>query len=165
MYLKSPMENYNKNNPFIIIAKKAYDSLVDNIQIFGKRCISYTVSILLVWTLFAIVEMYNMYITKSYVIGIIKIASFALINIGMVYNYRKKIEYFISGSPAMQEFSRLSKLEINDILALNNEELLKCVYGLYELRGELKATTRYHYSYFAIHILLGILVIISTILK
>ena len=36
-YNPSPMENFNRKNPLIIIAKKKYDKIVDSIQEFGRN--------------------------------------------------------------------------------------------------------------------------------
>ena len=165
------MENFNKSNPFIVISKKKYDSILDDIQLFGKSCIKYSfINILLYLCIFIVSGIY-LYLNSSdinKIVSVLVINIFIIIiNIIFIYHYRRKIKYFISEHPNMKEFDRISSLEVNDILALNNEDVLKCLNGLFELHGELKSAREY-YSIFLkfiglLEIVFSILVILNII--
>jgi hypothetical protein len=160
------MENFNKNNPFIIIAKKVYDNIIDLTQDFSKSCIKSSIIVLILYIIIIPFYAYNMFINIGYIFSISVMIGLLMLNMFMIYKYKLRIDYFINSSTTMKEFSRLSELEVNDILTLNNEDVLKCVHGLYELRGELKATTKFYKNYFIANIcthisfLIGIIIIL-----
>lgn len=145
MYQKSPMEHFNKNNPFIVISKRKYDSLIDNIQLFSSKCIRGSLINGLIWIMCIIVSCVYIYFKKDYIFPTIIISILLIINVVIIYRYRKKIKYFISDNINIKEFDRISALEVSSIIALNNEDVLKCLHGLYELHGELNAT-KDHYQ-------------------
>lgn len=144
MYIESPMEKYNKNNPFIIVAKKTYYSIIDGIHDFTKMCVKFIIPSIILSVIFIVFNLYAIFINIDTIFGNAMMVFLILNNFIFWYTFRKKINYFISKNAAIQEFSRLSELEVNAIIALNNEDLLKCTYGLYELRGELTATAKYY---------------------
>lgn len=143
MYSSSPMERYNKNNPFIIIAKKTYDKIVDKLQLMGKECIIVSIVNIVLLILFIASRCILVINNDSLMLSVILILALLVINILSIYHYRSQIAYFISLHPAMKEFDRLSKLEVNNILSLNNEDILNCVHAMHTLYGELIATTKY----------------------
>lgn len=159
MYQRSPMENYNKNNPFIVIAKKKYDAIIDGIQSFGRDCIRISVINFIIWLILVCLQNYIAFVTANYIIANFVISITLAINALTIYRYRKRIEYFISAHPSMQKFDKLSALEVNDILILNNEDILKCVHGLYELHGELKATKDYYDLFLKLYIVTELFVV------
>lgn len=164
MYQTSPMEKFNKSNPFIIIAKKSYDSIIDSLQAFGKDCIKATIVNFLMWAVLTTSQIYIITTDISYIYkGIVIIVVTLLINIFLIYAYRKRIGYFITMHTAMKEFDRLSNLEVNDILALNNEDILKCINNLYTLHGELTATIRYYHVFLPLYALVQVFTVITTI--
>ncbi len=144
MYVRSPMEKFNSSNPFIIICKKKYDEIVDLLQLFVKKSIKSIIINSIIGLITFIAYWYVLYLTRYNQAKPLIIMIFILIiNILSAIWIKNKIVYFLSKHPQMQEFSRISELEINDILALNNEDVLKCSNGLYEIKGELLATIKY----------------------
>lgn len=165
MYQTSPMENFNKNNPFIIIAKRTYDTIMDTIQEFGKACIKATILNLSMLLILLGVNIYTMIINPSRIIlSTITIILTITINVLLVYSYRRRIAYFITRHSTMKEFERLSNLQVNDILALNNEDILRCINGLHSLHGELTATMRYYHILLPAYSLFQVWLIISVLL-
>jgi len=158
------MEKFNKNNPYIIIAKKVYDSIIDKIQIFGKLCVLSTIIFIIAQCIITSVLIINMIFNKQYLFNIIAIIILFLSHVSYIISIRNKIQYFISSSPAIKEFSRISELEVNDILALNNEDVLKCVHGLYELRGELTTTNKFYNFMFYVNIGIEVVLLIFIII-
>lgn len=164
MYKTSPMESFNKNNPFIIIAKRKYDNIVDLIQAFSKNCIKgfiintilcILINIFLVIKTVIIHDNYWLYgISVVFIIGIFL----------SIYLYRRKIRYFMALHPNMKEFDKISELGVNDILALNNEDVLKCVNGLYELEGELYATKNFYSLTLKVYVVVEIIVLVLSII-
>lgn len=162
MFHESPMVNFNKNNPFIMIAKRRYDHILDDIQIFGADCIRFTIinsiiniidiglGIVLIW--------YNI---KYFIPMVVYLVANILLNILGIILFRRKAKYFMSSHPQMQNFDKISSMEVNVILTMNNEDILKCVNGLYELHGELTATRKYYKSMLVLH---GVMEIIICIL-
>ena len=146
MYIESPMEKYNKNNPFIIIAKRLYYSIIDNIHDFTKMCITFTILNIIISLTYVAINLYGIFSNVIFNVesAIVLMSIIVINNFILWYKFRKKINYFISNNEPITEFARLSELEINAIIALNNEDVLKCIYDLYELRGELTTTVKYY---------------------
>ena len=166
VYQTSPMENFNKNNPFIIIAKRTYDTIFDTIQEFGKTCIKATILNVSVWIILVTAYVYLMITKPSEIIGAILMIVFtAVVNVVSIYSYRKRIAYFITMHHTMKEFERLSNLQVNDILSLNNEDILKCINGLHSLYGELTATVRYYHLLMPAYTLIQTWLIIYAFLR
>ena len=151
MYLKSPMENFNKNNPFIIVAKKVYDRLIDEIHLFSREyirilIINGTISLiaigLMVYTF--INSLYSSLYLIVAVIMLVGTIMIMMMNLLIYSKFRKIVKYYMGYHPALIEFSRISKMEVSDILSLNNEDLFNCVNRLYEAYGEFSATKKYY---------------------
>ena len=151
MYQQTPMVNFNKNNPFIVIAKRKYDQILDSIQLFGSRCIRNMIINIII--LLITITLGGIYIYKenTYILIIISVFLLIFFDILCILLFRRKIKYFMTIHPNMKEFDRVSSAEVNDILTLNNEDVLKCVNGLYELHGELTATIKYYNVAFLIY--------------
>lgn len=161
MYQRSPMENYNKNNPFIIMAKRKYDDIIDTLQLFSKDCIIMSTVALILWIFMMLIQFYIIAKNIFFPNIQIKIILVLITNIAIFYSYIKKIKYFMYKHPSMQEFDRISSLEINDILALNNESILKCINSLYELYGELVAVKKYYSTLIKVYIVVEIIFVIT----
>lgn len=144
MYQTSPMENYNKNNPFIVVSKKKYDTIVDDIHLFGKSCIKWNIILIICWIINVAISVFYIVYNKDYLHCLSIIILLAIGIIISILLFRRDIKYFMISHPKMKEFDRISALEVNDILALNNEDVLKCLHGLYELHGELNATIKFY---------------------
>ena len=161
MYMKSPMENYNKNNPFIIIAKKTYDTIIDTLHNFTKLYIRNIIIIGLICAISIGVNIFTFCFTLNYpniIASVLSIVSFLLLYFG----FKRELAYFINGNQAMMSFEKLANLEVNAILTLNNEDILNCVNTLYSLLGEIRACIRY-FKYFSVAIIvLNIVVTIIT---
>lgn len=145
MYIKSPMEKFNSNNPFIIVCKKTYDNIVDTLQLFVKESIRLIIINLIIFIILAILYIYMFYLSRYMDIYLLLIFILCgTINIFTALCINHKIKYFLSLHPSIQEFCRISELEINDILVLNNEDVLRCSEGLHEVKGELNTTSKYY---------------------
>lgn len=162
MYQKSPMENFNKNNPFIIIAKKTYDILIDNIHKFSKECIKWNIINAFIALFVFITQIYAI-AQQRFILPVFVIIISIFVNICSYICYLKRIKYFIVDHPSIKEFDRISALEVNNILVLNNEDVLKCVHGLYQEYGELLATIKYYRIWFIIVAVLQIALSIISI--
>jgi hypothetical protein len=159
------MENFNKNNPFIIIAKKIYDNIVDELHIFSKDCIKAFIRNGILSVIAIILLVYTAIFDKVYFLyGIIVLIG--ILNLLSYNRFIKTMKYYMSDHQGLQEFSRLSELEVNDILALNNEALLKCIHDLHFLRGEIAAVKKYYFFSGSTHYtaIVSITAIISIIL-
>ena len=149
-YITSPMEKYNKNNPFIIIAKKQYYTVIDSIQDWTKDYI-FHLMIELVLLLSGIALSIYMYIKSNesliFIVSVNILLSAAIL---LLYiRFKRKIRGYLHEHSSMKEFDRLSKLEINEILTLNNENLFECIHGLYQIYGEI---IKEHFYYKEINI-------------
>lgn len=144
MYHKSPMENYNKNNPFIIIAKKTYDLIVDRVHAFSKECLKmFIINAILSVIAITLAILYIIF-SKCYFLSIV-IGLIVSLNVMSYFRFKRTVRYFMVEHPSIVEFSRLSELEVNNILSLNNEDLLNCIHGLHMIRGELTCTRAYYF--------------------
>lgn len=158
MYQTSPMENFNKNNPFIVISKRKYDKIVDDVHTFSKNCIRWSIIIIAIWLIEASIATFFFINNKIDLFHLITIPLLAIYIIITVFVFRRKIKYFMIIHPNMREFDRISSLEVNNILALNNEDVLNCLHGLFELHGELIATTKYYNMIFNMYLAIEIIV-------
>ena len=165
MYQMSPMENFNKNNPFIVVSKRKYDKIMDDIQMFSANCIRDSIINLAIWLFNLILGIIYIYNTNDYIFLSSAIIILLIFNLLNMYQFRRKLKYFISLHPNMKEFDRISSLEVNNILALNNEDVLKCLHGLYELNGELISTKRYYHIGLIIYGLIESVIAIIICLK
>ena len=144
-YIQSPMERFNKNNPFVILSKKKYDTIVDTMHDFSKSSIlRLGISSVLVIVM-TIVSFIDYFLAKSSGITLmLSGASISSVIILLIYReLKRKISWFFQNHPCMREFERISKLEVNDIIALHNEDILNCLNGLHYLEGELRTEKNY----------------------
>ena len=162
MYIQSPMENFNRNNPFIIIAKKLYDNIIDLVQEFSKDIIQFYIMNGIVWILSAILGVTSL-VLKTYIPYLIFVIGMLVIFIIVANRWTNAIHYFMTDHFAMKEFDRISAMQVNDILTLNNEDILNCVQHMHELRGELVATKKYYIIFMTICLVVQVLAILLTV--
>lgn len=138
MYIESPMENYNKNNPFIILAKNRYHDIISRIHQFTAYALSGMLTYIIIYAIYLVINIVGYYGfgMKSHVFNCVCACVFILF---YYVKFKEKLEYFMRDNEAMQEFEALSSLEMSDILTLNNERVMNNVNQLYSLSGELKA--------------------------
>lgn len=137
-YIQSPMEQFNKNNPFVIIAKKTYDTIIDIIHSWTRDYIKQSITIVILYLISSGIVLYSSLYVKLDIDIIFYNIILLIVNIVNIFSYRKKISYYLYEHPSTIAFDTMSKMEINEILVLNNEQMLECIYGLKELHGELK---------------------------
>ena len=144
-YIQSPMERFNKNNPFVILSKKKYDTIIDMMHDFSKKSILRLVIAAIITGITTILSVIDYIFVKSpgttiFWFGVIISSALILLT---YRELKRKINWFFQNHPCMQEFERISKLEVNDIIALHNEDILNCLNGLHYLEGELNSETKY----------------------
>lgn len=143
----TPMSQYNKSNPLVILSKKQYSEIMDSIQAMSKRFISNSIFMACILGVFLIVEvLYGILAHITYLkgleLGIIFII-LCCIGFGYFLRFRSLTDRFLHQHEAMQEFDRISNLELNDILMIGNEEVLICLHKMYELSGEIRIERKY----------------------
>lgn len=140
MYIESPMENYNKNNPFIILAKNRYHDIISRIHQFTAYALSGMLTYVIICAIYLAINIVGYYGfgIKSHSFNCLCACVFILF---YFVKFKEKLKYFMRDNEAMQEFEALSSLEMSDILTLNNERVMNNVNQLYSLSGELKAVT------------------------
>ena len=138
-YNPSPMENFNRKNPLIIIAKKKYDKIVDSIQEFGKNFLR-SLIFSITFTIISMLVMFFLFISKKYDVSLsifillILIYAFFIL---LILRGRRLIAYFLKEHDAMLLFDKVSNMQMNEILTLNNEEILDCIFKLENMKGEM----------------------------
>ena len=140
-FTRSPMENYNKNNPLTILTKQVYDTIMDELQQFSKSII---LRLLIMGAISLLFIAYILFIwidqrqsPKA------QLTTLFIYVVAIVYFYSwgmDRCAYFLKRHPAMLEFDRMSKLEMSAVAELGVEDLLKCLHGEYELLGGLRST-------------------------
>lgn len=136
MYIQSPMEAYNKNNPFVIIAKKRYDIIMDSFSAFSKKAIVIFVA-MVIMLIFHISQVTIMHIKGYNITGyLIFISMSIIINISLFLYMRIMLKRYLQKDEAILEFSRLSELTVNQILTISNEDILRCINLLYNMEGK-----------------------------
>lgn len=140
MYIESPMENYNKNNPFIILAKNRYHDIISRIHQFTAYALSGMLTYIIICAIYLAINIVGYYGfgMKSHIFNCMWACLFIIF---YFVKFKEKLKYFMRDNEAMQEFEALSSLEMSDILTLNNERVMNNVNQLYSLSGELKAVT------------------------
>lgn len=143
----SPMSQYNKSNPLVILSKKQYSDTMDFIQTMSRQFIEkIIVSGILVAILGILFLVYGILNHIGYyegtILGIIFVV-FVGISSGYYARYYHLVDRFLHQHEAMQEFNRISDLELNEILMIGNEEVLVCLHKMYELSGEIRIETKY----------------------
>ena len=91
MYIESPMEKYNKNNPFIIVAKKTYYSIIDGIHDFTKMCVKFIIPSIILSVIFIVFNLYAIYINIDTIFGNAMMVFLILNNFIFWYIFAKKL--------------------------------------------------------------------------
>lgn len=138
-YHPSPMENFNRKNPIIIMVKRKYIIINNEIQNFSKNIIQCGIYAL-VSTLFSILSCLIVHVDFVYYLPLFIL--WILMGIAL-YLAIKKLKYYSVGHPAINNFSKISDMQMNEILTLNNEEVFNCLIDLSTLYGELSMERKY----------------------
>ena len=142
------MINFNRQNPLIILTKKAYIDYNQNLQSTVRSTVLYSiilVACLIVVTFFTFGASINA--------GMISIIFNILIFVSFVaYTYRE-IRFIVSDSDLIKEFDKVSNAQLNEILALNDEEVFHCLGSMRELNATVTCLKKFIPIYAA---LLGI---------
>lgn len=145
----TPMSQYNKSNPLVILSKKQYSAIMDSIQNLSKGYLQRTIPSVIFVVIFLFLEViYGILAHVTYMKGFELGAVFVilcLINFGYYLRWRSLTEHFLHRHEAMTEFDRISGLELNDILMIGNEEVLGCLHKMYEMSGELSIEKKYFF--------------------
>ena len=84
--------------------------------------------------------MFFLFISKKYDLSLsifillILIYAFFIL---LILRGRKLIAYFLKEHDAMLLFDKVSNMQMNEILTLNNEEILDCIFKLENMKGEM----------------------------
>ena len=73
-------------------------------------------------------------VNLSIIILLILIYAFFIL---LILRGRKLIAYFLKEHDAMLLFDKVSNMQMNEILTLNNEEILDCIFKLEYMKGEM----------------------------
>ena len=152
----TPMSQYNKSNPLVILSKKQYSQIMDDIQSMTKKFIQKMIFSLILIGIFGVIELlYGIFahitVERGFLLGFFFVITL-IIGFGYYLRYRTLVDYFLHRHSAMQEFDRISNLELNEILMIGNEEVLECLHNMYELYGEIYVEKKY-FSYLGIFII------------
>ena len=138
------MSQFNKNNPFVILSKELYDDIIDSIQLATRNFIKHMISIcglgvvlLGISTLGEILS--SLKLSNLCIMALVAIIIFVC---GIFMYFRYITSRYMNDHPAMKEFTRISRMELNEIVKIGNEEILQCLHGLYDLHGSLKIELR-----------------------
>lgn len=146
-YNANPMSQYNKSNPFVMLAKREYTDIMDTLQEAAKYLMKYTlISVILFFFAFVAPIVYYFVCFMS-LMDMIILGSLVLVLLVLLllfyFLYKKKLKEYIGSSEAMKDFDRISNLELNEILKISNEELLVCLHKMYSLKGCIDTEMRY----------------------
>lgn len=159
----SPMSEFNKSNPLVMLCKREYTNIINDLQncskIFLQRMIAIGVLFLfLIAGLTVGIVLPNVPLIIGASLAVLVILVMCLL---YYLFYRRIAMYYMHDHRGMREFDRISDLELNEILKIGHEEILNCLHGLYELKGGLEATVRFIKSIGMMLILLETLMIIG----
>lgn len=144
VYIKSPMENYNKSNPFVIMARTKYYEIIDLIQETCSQWICRSIIDGVILVVFSILGVIFTHITHEpltyIVIWIIVFISLYILE--CIYKYYT-MNKFLVNNETMQNYDKLANLEVSEILSINNEQMMMCINELFELSGSLKTTKNF----------------------
>lgn len=135
------MENYNKSNPFVIMAKNKYYEIIDLIQ-----------SISSAWILRGIIEIFYIFLLTA--IGLLLHLNYIIgwllfFGILLALDFANKyltIREFLVNNKTMQDYDKLANLEVSEILSVNNEQMMASINSLFELSGSLKTTREFIFA-------------------
>lgn len=133
MYIVSPMENYNKSNPLVHLAKRKYDQITDDIHKHTKSLVELSICMVLYFLILSVVYFVFDHIVDTWIVWYN--LTFIILFIA-VYLYR--ISYYSNDHQGIKTFSELSKKEMSEILIMNNEDIMNCVNLLYELHSAMQ---------------------------
>ena len=151
MYIQSPMEKFNKNNPFVILAKKEYYELSDNIQEFTRLTLIHQIIVGICFIIDIILALFptiscikrNTILSNTHIYMFLTLLIILALNILMIINFKKILKYYLYDNEGIIDFTKISEAEVNDILALTDEDLLQCLHKLYCVKGEFKQQSKY----------------------
>jgi hypothetical protein len=125
------MINYNKNNPFVIIAKNKERDLNNSFINTLKAFITYfPIAILWVFMMIIIFIVFR----KSYIYAVLLGSS---IEVLIGYSYIFYIFYKkILKSPKIAALHKTMDAEVSDVLGMNNEDILNLICSMTELTGK-----------------------------
>lgn len=144
----SPMSQYNKSNPLVILSKKEYDSIIEKNQLISKNFLIICILLILTGTIFLISASVDIFIfdhrSLYRVFGIIlSLIFFVCSDTGIIFHTLRRLKYFTHTHPGMLEFNEISSKEMNEILMIGPEDLLQCLHNMYTLEGEINSTSNY----------------------
>ena len=144
-FISNPMSSYNKNNPLVILAKEEYSYIMDTLQGITRSFLIKAI-VLITFDLFFI-ALGVFYFIKTPEDIFFQFASIGglVIIISILYAiwYRNQVHLYMYTHPSMIAFDKISKLEMGEILMLNNEDLLDCLHKLYRASGGLEEFSKY----------------------
>ena len=171
-YMINPMENFNRSNPFVILSKREYDSLMDDLQKTAKNGLAYSIAIVMILIIGIIISFVGV---RS---GVYTISTMGLANgisifftAIMIVHFYLILDRYQNKNPFLIEFEKIANASFNDIVDMSSEDVLKGLHSLYRVRGQLEIEKWYlntlfqlvgvilvmEYTYFTINIVRAIL--------
>ena len=139
-FSQNPMHEFNRNNPFIILAKQNYAEIMDRIQTLARVFIL-RLGLSLTGDILSIVAVavywFFMPFTDALIFTILS-TIFIIGTTSLAIYSRWVMRYYMLEHEGIKQFDRVSNLELNEILKLNEVDIINCLYGLKELSGELR---------------------------
>ena len=141
-YDVSPMSEFNKSNPLVMLCKKEYINIMDTLQSCSKSFVERVIALGV--TMLVSIGLLILAIVTG--VRWLLYASIIWICVGLIFDllyylyYRRSVYYYMRQHRGMIEFDRISDMELNEILRIGHEELLVCLHGIYELKGGLDVT-------------------------
>jgi hypothetical protein len=140
------MSNFNKSNPYVILINKEYDEILNFLERQSKKIVKYFIwmgiNLFLAIALYIAVGILNEHWFRSIAYLIV----FIYLDARIIYSHRDAIGLYMHSHPAMLEFAKLSKLEVNDIIAMDNVDILNARYRLCGMRGAMEADFEYRFK-------------------
>ena len=138
------MENFNKSNPFVILSKREYATIMDDIQGMTKMGLTYflVLGILFVLKMGATVASVMLH-TNDALIGVIRCAILIAVAICQWLYFYNTLNRYQNKNPQLIQFERISNSALNDVVNMSSEDVLKSLHGLYQVRGQLDRETFY----------------------
>lgn len=143
-YQSTLMENFNKSNPFVILSKREYATIMDDIQSMTKMGLSYflILGILFVLKIGATVASIMLH-TNDVLIGVIRCIILIAIAICQWLYFYNTLNRYQNKNPQLIQFERISNSALNDVVNMSSEDVLKSLHGLYQVRGQLERESYY----------------------
>ena len=138
-YERSPMSEFNKSNPLVILSKREYSNIMDLLQAGSKDYVKRIIAIA-VLLIFLIGETaLSIFYVQECIVPVSICVGFGIV-FAIVYliYYRHVAILYLHKHRGMREFNRISDMELNEIIKIGHEEILSCLHGLYHLKGGLE---------------------------